>query len=80
MTLKLLSNLACSVDGLAQFLVTQDSDLRSLGENYEGVYIVTWNGLEVELLKQSLTDDCGGNCVGLELKQAVLGAYRRKVK
>src|ERR1700704_5397368 len=46
--------LACSVDGHAQFLVTQDSDLRSLGETYQGVYIVNWNEFEVELVKQGL--------------------------
>ena len=45
--------LACAVDGHAQFLVTQDSDLRSLGETYQGVYIVSWNELEVELVKRS---------------------------
>ena len=46
--------LACAVDGHAQFLVTQDSDLRSLGETYQGVYIVNWNALEVELAKRGL--------------------------
>ncbi len=46
--------LACSVDGQAQFLVTQDSDLRSLGETYQGVYIVSWNEFEVELVKRGL--------------------------
>ncbi|HXM47642.1 MAG TPA: PIN domain-containing protein [Pyrinomonadaceae bacterium] len=46
--------LACAVDGHAQFLVTQDSDLRSLGETYQGVYIVAWNALEVELAKRGL--------------------------
>ena len=46
--------LACAVDGHAQFLVTQDSDLRSLGETYQGVYIVNWNELEVELGKRGL--------------------------
>ena len=44
--------LACAVDGHAQFLVTQDSDLRSLGETYQGVQIVNWNELEIELGKR----------------------------
>src|SRR5712692_713935 len=46
--------LACAVDGHAQFLVTEDSDLRSLGETYQGVHIVNWNELEVELVKRGL--------------------------
>jgi predicted nucleic acid-binding protein len=46
--------LACAVDGHAQLLVTEDSDLRSLGEAYQGVYIVSWNELEVELVKRGL--------------------------
>jgi predicted nucleic acid-binding protein len=46
--------LACAVDGHAQFLVSQDSDLRSLGETYQGVDIVNWNALEVELAKRGL--------------------------
>ena len=48
--------LACAVDGHAQFLVTQDSDLRSLGETYQGVYIVSWNEFEVELAKRGLLE------------------------
>ena len=35
--------LACAVDGHAQFL-----------ETYQGVYIVSWNELEVELAKRGL--------------------------
>jgi predicted nucleic acid-binding protein len=46
--------LACAVDGHAQLLVTEDSDLRSLGESYQGVYIVSWNEFEVELVKRGL--------------------------
>ena len=46
--------LACAVDGHAQFLVTEDSDLRLLGDTYQGVYIVNWNQLEVELSKRGL--------------------------
>jgi predicted nucleic acid-binding protein len=41
--------LACAVDGHAQFLVTEDSDLRRLGETYQDVRIVNWKQLEVEL-------------------------------
>ncbi len=46
--------LVCAVDGQAQFLVTEDSDLRSLGETYQGVRIVNWKDLEVELGKRGL--------------------------
>ena len=46
--------LACAVDGHAQFLVTEDSDLRLLGDTYQGVHIVNWNQLEVELSKRGL--------------------------
>ena len=46
--------LACAVDGHAQFLVTEDSDLRLLGETYQGVHIVNWNQLKVELGKRRL--------------------------
>ena len=46
--------LACAVDGRAQLLVTEDSDLRLLGETYHDVYIVSWNELEVELGKRGL--------------------------
>jgi predicted nucleic acid-binding protein len=46
--------LACAVDGHAQFLVTEDSDLRSLGETYQGVYIVSWSEFEGELVKRRL--------------------------
>jgi len=46
--------LACAVDGLAQFLVTEDSDLRSLGETYQGVRIVNWNELKSTLVERGL--------------------------
>jgi len=46
--------LACAVDGHAEFLVTEDSDLRLLGETYESVFLVNWNQLEVELGKRGL--------------------------
>ena len=35
--------LACAVDGGAQLITTEDSDLRSLGDEYEGVRILNWN-------------------------------------
>jgi predicted nucleic acid-binding protein len=34
--------LACAVDGDAHLIMTEDSDLRSLGEKYEGVHILSW--------------------------------------
>ena len=35
--------LACAVDGEAHLLTTEDSDLRLLGETYQGVRIVNWS-------------------------------------
>lgn len=35
--------LACAVDGNAQLITTDDNDLRSLGNEYEGVKILSWN-------------------------------------
>jgi len=35
--------LACAVDGGAHLITTEDSDLRSLGDEYEGVLILSWN-------------------------------------
>ncbi len=34
--------LACAVDGTAHLITTEDSDLRSLGDEYEGVLILSW--------------------------------------
>jgi predicted nucleic acid-binding protein len=34
--------LACAVDGGAHLITTEDSDLRSLGDEYEGVRILSW--------------------------------------
>jgi predicted nucleic acid-binding protein len=34
--------LACAVDGGAHLITTEDSDLRSLGDEYEGVLILSW--------------------------------------
>jgi predicted nucleic acid-binding protein len=41
--------LAAAVDGDAFLLVSKDSDLRSLGDEYEGVLIAGWQRLEDEL-------------------------------
>jgi predicted nucleic acid-binding protein len=35
--------LACAVDGGAHLITTEDSDLRSLGDEYEGVRILSWS-------------------------------------
>ena len=34
--------LACAVDGGAHLITTEDSDLRALGDEYEGVLILSW--------------------------------------
>jgi len=47
--------LACAVDGEANLLTTEDSDLRSLGETYQGVRIVNWNELKATLAERALT-------------------------
>ena len=41
--------LACAVDGDAHLLTTEDSDLRLLGDSYEGVLIIGWRDLKAEL-------------------------------
>ncbi|SRR5713226_938652 len=46
--------LACAVDGEAHLLTTEDSDLRLLGETYQGVPIVNWNELKAELAERGL--------------------------
>ena len=35
--------LACAVDGDAHLITTEDSDLRLLGDEYEGIRILSWN-------------------------------------
>jgi predicted nucleic acid-binding protein len=35
--------LACAVDGDAHLITTEDSDLRTLGDEYEGVLILSWD-------------------------------------
>ncbi len=46
--------LACAVDGEADLLTTEDSDLRLLGETYQGVRIVNWNELKATLAERGL--------------------------
>jgi hypothetical protein len=46
--------LACAVDGEAHLLTTEDSDLRLLGETYQGVRIVNWNELKATLAERGL--------------------------
>jgi predicted nucleic acid-binding protein len=41
--------LACAIDGEARVLASKDSDLTSLGSEYEGVRIVSWQELVEEL-------------------------------
>jgi predicted nucleic acid-binding protein len=43
--------LACAVDGDAHLLTTEDSDLRLLGDSYEGVRLIGWHELKAELSK-----------------------------
>jgi predicted nucleic acid-binding protein len=47
--------LTCAVDGEAHLLTTEDSDLRSLGETYQGVRIVNWYELKATLAERGLT-------------------------
>lgn len=47
--------LACAVDGNAHLWASEDSDLRSLGSNYQDVRIVDWQELQDELRKRGLT-------------------------
>lgn len=46
--------LACAVDGEANLLTTEDSDIRLLGETYQGVSVVSWNEFRIELVKRGL--------------------------
>lgn len=46
--------LACAVDGEAQLLTSQDSDLLNLGSIYEGVQIVNWPTFANELRNRQL--------------------------
>jgi predicted nucleic acid-binding protein len=47
--------LACAVDGDAHLLTSEDSDLLTLGDEYQGVKIVSWNGLKQALRERGLT-------------------------
>ena len=46
--------LACAVDGKARLLTSEDSDLLQLGDQYEGVEVVNWQGLAAELRSRRL--------------------------
>ena len=46
--------LACAVDGYAHLLVSEDSDLLSLGSMYEATRIVSWRQLTEELSELGL--------------------------
>lgn len=46
--------LACAVDGDAHLLASEDSDLLTLGSNYEGVRIVDWAEMKKELAMRGL--------------------------
>lgn len=46
--------LACAVDGQAHLLTSEDSDLRSLGSEYEGIPIIGWIALYDALLQIGL--------------------------
>jgi predicted nucleic acid-binding protein len=46
--------LACAVDGEAQLLTSQDSDLLSLGSIYEGVQVMNWQAFTAELRSRQL--------------------------
>ena len=46
--------LGCAVDGEANLLTTEDSDLRLLGETYQSVRIVNWNELKATLAERGL--------------------------
>lgn len=46
--------LACAVDGQAHLLTSEDSDLRSLGKEYEGIPIIGWMELRDALFQAGL--------------------------
>ena len=46
--------LACAVDGSAHLITTEDSDLRSLGDEYEGVLILSWDEFRDHLRRLGL--------------------------
>jgi hypothetical protein len=46
--------LACAVDGEAQLLTSEDSDLLNLGRIYEGVQIMNWRSFAADLRQRQL--------------------------
>jgi len=46
--------LACAVDGQAHLIISEDSDLRLLGNEYEGILIIGWIELRDALLQAGL--------------------------
>jgi predicted nucleic acid-binding protein len=46
--------LACAVDGDAHLITTEDSDLRLLGDEYEGILILSWNECRAYLRQHGL--------------------------
>jgi predicted nucleic acid-binding protein len=46
--------LACAVDGKAQMLTSEDSDLLNLGDVYENVQILRWRAFVAELQRRRL--------------------------
>ena len=46
--------LACAVDGGAHLITTEDSDLRALGDEYEGVRILSWDEFRDHLRERGL--------------------------
>ncbi|MBV9309313.1 MAG: PIN domain-containing protein [Solirubrobacterales bacterium] len=46
--------LGCAVDGEAHLITTADSDLRSLGDEYEGVLILSWDQFRTHLRRLGL--------------------------
>lgn len=52
--------LACAVDGGAHLITTEDSDLRALGDEYEGVRILSWKEFRDYLRERGLPAAQGG--------------------
>jgi predicted nucleic acid-binding protein len=51
--------LACAMDGGAHLITTEDSDLRALGDEYEGILILSWNEFRDYLRRQGLIVEQG---------------------
>jgi predicted nucleic acid-binding protein len=56
--------LACAVDGGAHLITTEDSDLRSLGDEYEGVLILSWSEVRDYLQRLGLLTAYWEECDG----------------